>query len=141
MKEAWSSVSLRHWEGLWWWLWELAPKVWEGSSRWGSLPALSVNSHLGEDIGHFYGDLTLFLSLPLLSLQDLSLCLGDELHESLSRLSCCSLDEGEHLLWHEGFLLSESVDTFCEEVWGDCVLDLEGSPSLLVELGTSPEVC
>ena len=46
---------------------------------------------------------------------------------------------GECLWWHEDFLLRESVDVFGEGAQGDFPQDLEGSPSLLVELGTSPE--
>ena len=69
MNEAWSSVLLRNQEWLWWWLWELALKVWECSFRWGSFPALFVeDGHLGGDIGHFRGDLSLSFSLLLLSL-------------------------------------------------------------------------
>ena len=50
-----------------------------------------------------------------------------------------ALDGGEHLLWHNDFLLGESVGTFGDGAWGDLLLDLEDSPSLLVELDMSPK--
>ena len=89
-------------------------------------------------MGCFHRDLSPSLSLPLLSLQGLSL--EDELCESFSCLSHCSLDGGEHLLWHENFLLGDSGGALNDEAQGDLPLDLEGSPSLLVELAMSPEV-
>ena len=94
----------------------------------------------GRDMGHFCGDLLSSLSLLLLSLQGLSLYLRAKLCESFSCLSCCSLDGGEHLLWYKDFLLGESVGTLGDGAQGDLLLDLEGSPSLLVELGMSPEL-
>ena len=139
MKEAWSSILLRHLEELRWQPLELTLRVREGASRQGSFPALSVeDGHWGGDMGHFCRGLSPSLSLPLLSLQGLSLCLRDELCESFSCLSHCSLDGREHLLQHEVFLLGESLGTFCDGAQGDRPLDLEGSPSLLVELGASP---
>ena len=62
MKEAWSSVSLRHLEGLWWQSFELTLMVREVSSRQGSFLTLSVEG------GFWGGDLSPSLSLPLLSL-------------------------------------------------------------------------
>ena len=44
------------------------------------------------------------------------------------------------MLQREGFLLGESVDTFGDGAQGDLLLDLEDSPSLLVELGAYPEL-
>ena len=78
-------------------------------------------------MGCFHGDLSPSLSLPLLSLGGLSLHLRDELCESFSRLSCCSLDGGERLLQCEDFLLGESVGILSDEAHGDLPLDLGGS--------------
>ena len=130
MKEAWSSISLRHLEGLWWQPSELTLRVREASSRWGSLSV--EDSPWGRDMGCFHEDLSPSLSLPLLSLQGLSLCLRDELCESFSHLSCCSLDGEERLLQCEDFLLGEFVGTLSDGAQGHLPLDLEGSSSLLV---------
>ena len=64
---------------------------------------------------------------------------GYKLCESFSHLSCCSLDGGEHLLWCKDFMLGESVGTLGDEAREDLLLDLGGSPSLLIEHGTFPE--
>ena len=107
---------------------------------WGSFSTHAVEGDIcSRDAAHFHGDLLQSLSLLPLSLQDLSWCLDEEPWESLSWVPWCSFDGGEHLWWCEDFLLRESVDVFGERARGDFPQDLEGSPSLLVELGTSPE--
>ena len=51
-KEAWSSILLRHLEGLQWLPLELTLRVREGTSKWGSFPALSVEDDCwGRDMG------------------------------------------------------------------------------------------
>ena len=140
-KEVWLSVSLRHLEGLLCRLWEEALKVRQGPLRLGSFSAHSVeDGFCGRDAVCFCRVLLLSLSLLPLSLWDLSWCLDEGLCESFSCISWHSLDGGEHLLQCEDFLLDESMNVFGDGAWRDSPLDLGGSPSLLVELGTSSEV-
>ena len=130
-KEAWSSVSLRCLEGLLCQLWEEALKVREGPSRQGSFSACSVEDGLcGRDATHFQRVLLLSFSLLPLLLWGLSWCLDEELCESFSCISWCSLDVGECLPQCEYFLLGESVDDFGDGAQGDFPLDL-GRFSLL----------
>ena len=68
----------------------------------------------------------------------LSQCLDEEPCESFSHVSRHSLDVVS-VCHSADFLLGESVDVFGDGAWGDFPLDLEGSPSLLVELGASPK--
>ena len=89
--------------------------------RWGSFSACVVEHLHTGDAMCLCGDL-----ISSLSLWDLSQCLDEELSESLSRDPWCSFKGVEHL-WHEDFLPREPVA-------------LGGSPFLLVELGTSPEL-
>ena len=90
-----------------------------GSLRWGSFSA-HMDSCAGDAMC-LHGDL-----LFSLSLRDLSHCLDEELCEPLLWDPGHSFEGREHL-WHEDFLPGQPVA-------------LGGSPFLLVELGTSPEL-